>query len=77
MNDRLIGQQEKHRNWMREIGSKKIFQEVEPLAKFLSKSTCNVSFHKNFIGFGKFRSFESKGQIEKIPIGFESYKIPT
>ncbi len=71
-NGRLIGAQEKRRNQMREIDSKEIFQEVGALAKFPPKSTCNVSFHRNFIGFGKLQSFESKGQIEKFPIGFES-----
>ena len=45
--------------------------------KFPPKSTCNVSFHKNFIGFGKLQSFESKGQIRKISIVFESYEIST
>jgi hypothetical protein len=62
---------------MREIDSKEIFQEVGALAKFPPKSTCNVLFHRNFIGFGKLQSFESKGQIGKFPIGFESYEIPT
>jgi hypothetical protein len=76
-NGRLIGAQEKRRNRMREIDSKEIFQEVGALAKFPPKSTCNVSFHRNFIGFGKLQSFESKGQIGKFPIGFESYEIPT
>ncbi len=61
----------------REIDSKEIFQEVGTLAKFPPKSTYNVSFHRNFIGFGKLQSFESKGQIGKFPIGFESYEIPT
>jgi hypothetical protein len=48
---------------MREIDSKEIFQEVGALAKFPPKSTCNVPFHRNFIGFGELQSFESKGQI--------------
>ena len=61
---------------MREIDSKEIFQEVGALAKFPPKSTCNVSFHRNLIGFGKLQSFESTDQIKKIPIVFESYKIP-
>jgi hypothetical protein len=56
--------------------AKKIFQEVGALAKFPPKSTCNVSFHRNFIRFEKFQSFESKGQIGKFPIGFEYYEIP-
>ena len=58
-NDRLIGAWEKHRNRMREIDSKEIFQEVRALAKFPLKFTCNVPFHRNFIGFGKLQSFES------------------
>jgi hypothetical protein len=62
---------------MREIDSKEFFQEVGALTKFPPKSTCNVPFHRNFIGFGKLQSFESKGQIGKFPIGFESYEIPT
>ena len=62
---------------MREIDSKESFQEVGALAKFPPKSTCNVPFHRNFIGFRKLQSFKSKCQIEKFPIGFESYKIPT
>jgi hypothetical protein len=60
---------------MREIDSKKIFQEFRALTKFPSKSTCNVPFHRNFIGFGKLQSFESKGQIEKFSIEFEFYEI--
>jgi hypothetical protein len=48
---------------MREIDSKEFFQEVGALTKFPPKSTCNVPFHRNFIGFGKLQSFESKGQI--------------
>jgi hypothetical protein len=47
---------------MREIDSKEIFQEVRALAKFPSKSTCNVPFHRNFIGFGKLQSFESRAK---------------
>jgi hypothetical protein len=46
---------------MREIDSKGIFQEVEALAIFPLKSTCNVPFHRNFIGFGKLQFFKSKG----------------
>ena len=61
---------------MREIDSKGIFQEVRALAIFPLKSTYNVPFHRNFIGFGKLQSFESKGQGEKFSIGFESYEIP-
>jgi hypothetical protein len=38
---------------MREIDSKEIFQEVRALAKFSPKYTCNVTFHRNFIGFEK------------------------
>ena len=60
-NGRLIRAQEKHRNQMREIDSKEIFQEVGVLAKFPPKYTCNVPFHRNFIGFGKLKSFKSKG----------------
>ncbi len=48
---------------MREIDSKEIFQEVGALAKFPPKSTWNMPFHRNFIGFRKLQSFESKGQI--------------
>ncbi len=73
----MIGAHEKRRNRMREIDSKEIFQEVGALAKFSSKSTCNVLFHRNFIRFGKLQSFESKEQIGKFPIGFESYEIST
>ena len=62
---------------MKEIDSKEIFQEVGALAIFSPKSTCNVLFHRNFIGFEKLQSFESKDQIGKFPIGFESYEIPT
>jgi hypothetical protein len=61
-NDHLIGAREKHRNRMREIDSKGIFQEVRALAIFPPKSTCNVPFHRNFIGFKKLQSFESKGK---------------
>ena len=61
---------------MRETDSKEIFQEVGALAKFPPKSTYNVLFHRNFIGFRKLQSFESNGQIEKFPIEFESYEIP-
>jgi hypothetical protein len=61
---------------MRNIDSKEFFQEVGPLAKFPPKSTYNVSFYRNFIGFEKFQSFESKGQIGNFPIGFESNEIP-
>jgi hypothetical protein len=53
---------------MREIDSKEIFQEVGALAKSPLKSTGNVSFHRNFIRFGKLQSFESNGQIENFPI---------
>ena len=60
-----------------EIDSKEIFQEVGALAIFPPKSTCNVPFHRNFMGFGKLQSFESNGQIEKFSIGFESYENPT
>ncbi len=60
--------QKKRRNRMREIDSKKIFQEVGALAKSPPKSTCNVSFHRNFIRFRKLQSFESNGQIENFPI---------
>jgi hypothetical protein len=73
----LIGAQEKHRNRIREMNSKEIFQEVEALAIFPPKSTCNVPFHRNFIGFKNLQSFKSKGQIGKFSIGFKSYKIPT
>ena len=73
----MIEAQEKRRNRMREIDSKEIFQKVGALAKFPPKSRCNVPFHRNFIGFEKLQSFESKGQIGKFPIGFESYEIPT
>ena len=52
-NGRLIGAHEKRRNRMREIDSKENFQEVEALAIFPPKSTYNVSFHRNFIGFEK------------------------
>ena len=76
MNDRLIGTQEKHRNRMREIDSKEIFQEVGALVIFPPKSTCNVPFHRNFMGFENRQSFESNGQIEKFRIGFESYENP-
>ncbi len=62
---------------MGEVDSKEIFQEVRALAKFPPKSTCNVPFHINFIGFGKLQSFESKDQMGKFSIGFESYEIPT
>jgi hypothetical protein len=72
----LIGAQEKRRNRMREIDSKEISQEVRALATFSLQFTCNVPFHRNFIGFGKFQSFKSKGQIGKFPIGFKSYEIP-
>ncbi len=37
-NYRLIGPQEKRKNRMREIDSKKVFQEVGALAKFPQKS---------------------------------------
>ena len=77
MNVYLIGAQEKRRNRMREVDSKEISQEVRALATFPPKSTCNVPFHSNFIGFGKLQFFESNGQIGKFPIGFESYEIPT
>ena len=60
---------------MREIDSKGIFQKVRALAIFSPKSTYNVPFHRNFIGFGKLQSFESKGQIEKFSIEFEFYEI--
>ncbi len=73
----MIGAQEKRRNQMREIDSKEIFQEVGALAKFPPKFTCNVPFHRNFIGFEKLQSFESKKQIEKFPIGFKSNEIIT
>jgi hypothetical protein len=59
------------------IGKTQKSDEVGALAKFPPKSTCKVSFHRNFIGFEKLQSFESKGQIEKFPIGFESYEIST
>jgi hypothetical protein len=72
----LIGAQEKRRNRMREIDSKEFFQEVGALTKFPPKSTCNVPFHRNFIGFRKLQSFKLKGQIVKFTIGFKSYKIP-
>ena len=75
MNDCLIGPQEKHKNRMREIDSKDFSQEVRPLAKFSPKSICNKPFHRNFIGFGKLQSFESKDYIGKFPIEFQSYKI--
>jgi hypothetical protein len=73
----LIGPQEKHRNQMREIDSKDFYQEVGPLAKFPPKPICNKPFHRNFVGFGKLQSFESKGYIGKFHIGFQSYEIPS
>ncbi len=62
---------------MREIESKDFFQEVGTLAKFPPKPICYKPFHMNFVGFGKFRSFESKSYIGKFPIGFQSYEIPS
>ena len=60
---------------MREIDSKENFQEARAIAKFSPKSTCYVSFHRNFIGFEKLQFFELKGQIKKISIEFKFYKI--
>ena len=57
---------------MREIESKEIFQEIGALAKFPPKSTCNVPFHRNFIGFGKFQSFESNDLCRNF-IGHKSF----
>lgn len=34
MNDRLIGSQEKHRNYMREIDSREVFHEIRVDIKF-------------------------------------------
>ena len=60
---------------MREIDSKDFYQEVRPLAKFSPKPICNMPFHRNFVGFGKLQSFESKRYIGKFPIEFQSYEI--
>ena len=62
---------------MRKIDSKDFFQEVEPLTKFTPKPICYKPFHRNFVGFEKLQSFESKGYIEKFLIGFQSYEIPS
>jgi len=51
---------------MREIDSKEIFQEVGALDKFPPKSTYNVSFYRNFIGFEKLQSFLIKWPNRKI-----------
>jgi hypothetical protein len=51
---------------MREIDLKEIFHEVGALDKFPSKSTYNVSFHRNFIGFEKLQSFLIKWPNRKI-----------
>lgn len=55
-NCRLIGPQEKYRNRIGEIESEEIFQDVEALAKFSSKSTFNEGsfsleeFHRIIVG---------------------------
>jgi hypothetical protein len=77
MNDRLIGPEEKHKNRMREIDSKDFFQEVGPLAKFPPKPICHKLFHRNFVGFGKLQSFQSKSYIGKFPTGFQFYEVPS
>ena len=76
MNDRLIEPQEKHRNWMREIDLKENYQEVLPHVKFSPKLAWEEAFHRNFLGFHRIHSFDSKGYIGKIPIGIKSSKIP-
>jgi hypothetical protein len=75
MNDCLIGPQEKHRNLKRDKDSNDSFHEVLPHVKFSPKLTWEESFYRNFIGFNRIHSFDSKGYIEKISIGMKSSKI--
>ncbi len=61
---------------MREIDSKESYQEVLPHVKFPPKLAWEEAFHRNFIGFHRIHSFDSKGYIGKNPIEMKSSKIP-
>lgn len=49
---------------MKEIDSKKFFQEIKYLAKFCPKPTCNEPFHMDFIGFKKFNPSNQRVKLE-------------
>jgi hypothetical protein len=60
----------------RDKDSKDFFHEVLPLVKIPPKLVWEEAFHRNFIGFHRVHSFDSKGFVGKIPIGMKSSKIP-
>ena len=68
--------QEKYKNLRRDKDSKDSFHEVLPHVKFPPKLTWEESFHRNFIGFHRIHSFDSKGYIRKITIEMKFSKIP-
>ena len=73
----MIGPQEKHRNLRRDKDSKDFFHEVLPLVKIPPKLVWEEAFHRNFIGFHRVHSFDSKGFVGKIPIEIKFSKIFT
>ncbi len=72
----MIGPQEKHRNLRRDKNSKDFFYEVLHLIKIPPKLVREEAFHRNFIGFHRVHSFDSKDFVGNISIEMKSSKIP-